>query len=105
MPNIVRLMLAGQEITPVNTLVDSMVRLIADEGIKGRILAVGPGIEEDVDLGGGLDAVETFSRRAVRMLNTAYWGRHWWKRWGRIIRDAILVVVAWGVAIVALKFW
>ncbi|KAF8470658.1 hypothetical protein BDZ91DRAFT_846978 [Kalaharituber pfeilii] len=96
MPNSIKLVMAGQQMVKLDHVVDGIVRLVGDEEIMGRVLAVGPcGVAEDVEVGGGLEDVETFSRRVVKVLNGMYWGGVWWERWGRIVRDVIAVLVVW----------
>lgn len=106
MPAIVKVLLAGQQTVSLDDLVDVIVRLTADRGIMGRMVAVGPGgWAEDVEVGGGLEEVETFGRRVVKVLNGRYWGNHWWRRWGRLFKDITMVLVVAVFGNLAILFW
>lgn len=95
MPNSVRLLLSGQQMVEMDHLTGQMIRMCGDERVAGRMLAVGPqGFVEDVDVG-SLDEVENFSRRVVNVLNMKYRSGMWWEKWGRIIRDAAIVILGW----------
>lgn len=96
MPQIVKTLLVGQPLVELEDVVDSVIRMVGDERIVGRVLALGPqGWSEDVEVGGGLEEVETFSRRAVRALNMQYRGTMFLEKWGRIIRDVCILLLAW----------
>ena len=96
MPQIVKTLLVGQPLLELELVVDNVIRMVGDERIAGRMLALGPqGWSEDVEVGGGLEEVETFSRRAVRALNMQYRGTVFLDKWGRIIRDVCLLLFAW----------
>lgn len=105
MPQIVKTLLVGQPLLELEHLVDSVVRMVGDERIAGRVLALGPqGWSEDVEVGGGLEEVEAFSRRAVRALNMQYRGTIFLEKWGRIMRDICLLLLAW-LCLAILPIW
>lgn len=96
LPSSVRVLLAGQALVALPHVTACIVRLCVDQRVAGRVLAVGPeGYAADVDIGGGLESIETFARRVVKVLNARYWGSGWWERWGAFLRDILIVVVGW----------
>lgn len=90
MPGVVRFLLVGQPIVSMDQTVNCIVRLVADESIAGRLVAVGPDMEDDVDVGGGLTEIETFSRRAVKALNIKYHGPIFLAKWWRVLKDGFI---------------
>lgn len=107
MPAVAKMLLAGQQMIDMRQVTDCVVRMIGDKRIMGRMVALGPGMEEDVDIGGGLEEVETFSRRAVKAINLKYNGKIFFMRWGRIGWDIFLLLAGlfWATMMVKLRTW
>lgn len=93
MPAAVGLMVVGHQLVDMDKCTNIVVRFCGDDRIKGRMVAVGPDMEMDVEIGGGLEEIEVFSRRAVKALNVAYRTTWWFNRYGRILRDLIILFV------------
>ena len=66
MPQIVKTLLVFQPLLKLEHVVDNVIRMVGDERIAGRMLALGPqGWSEDVEVGGGLEEVETSFKEGV----------------------------------------
>ncbi|KAF8418874.1 hypothetical protein EV426DRAFT_539226 [Tirmania nivea] len=93
MPTAVSMLMVGHQLVDMDQCTNLVVRFCGDNKIMGRMVAIGPNMEEDVEIGGGLEEIEVFSRRAVKALNVAYRTSWWFNRYGRIVRDLIVLVL------------
>lgn len=93
MATAVSMLLVGHQLVNMEQCTNTVIRLCGDDSIMGRMVAIGPGMEEDVEIGGGLQEIEVFSRRAVKALNVAYRTGWWLDRYGRILRDLVVLFV------------
>jgi len=107
MATVVSMMVLGHQLVDMEQCTNTVVRFCGDDRIMGRMVAVGPGMEEDVDIGGGLKEIEVFSRRAVKALNVAYRTGWWFNRYQRILKDLIILVVGliWVNWVLGVRDW
>ncbi|KAI5805273.1 hypothetical protein DFH27DRAFT_550337 [Peziza echinospora] len=104
MPASVRLLLAGQAMISMDEMALCVVRMVGDESIRGRMLAVGPeGWQEDVEVGGEAEEWETFGRRAVGALNAKWKAQTLWSRWGSVAGDVVRILAGMTAVGVAAK--
>ena len=107
MATAVSMMVVGHQLIDMDQCTNIIVRLCGDNTIMGRMVAVGPNMEEDVEIGGGLEEIEVFSRRAVKALNVGYRTTWWFNRYGRILRDLIVLILGliWVNWVLGLRDW